>query len=289
MRPARVLPLALCALALAACRGGEGDAPTPDGPVVARVGDAALTEGDLQAALGDATQGLEGAAAREQVIEQWVRRELVVQAARREGLADEPDVRRLLRDNERATLEAAYLDRFFESADAEPTEAEIASYFETNRDRLVLREPYVRLRLLRTAPGRAEEALAALVQVQGSPLADSLFTLAAREFSRDPEGAIALADSYLPESRLGGINEEVARRIAVTRAGSAPFAISAPEAGYAVAVVQRLFAGQEPSLDMVRPEIVERLAVRKRKTAAGRHLARLRAEAQAAGRLDIGG
>ena len=283
MRAAPLLLLA--ALALGAC-GSDREAPEASGAAVARVGEAVLTEADLQAALGDATQGLDSVAARGQVIEQWVRRELLVQAARREGLPDEPDVQRLLRDSEASALEAAYLDRFFESAEAAPTAAEITSYFEANRERLTLREPYVRVRLLRTAPRRAEEAASALGQIQGSPLADSLFALAAREFTADPKGAIALADTYLPESRLTALNEALGQRIAQTGAGAAPFALAAPEAGYAVSVVERVQAGQAPSLGMVRPEIVERLAIRKRNAAAAQHIRRLRAEAEAAGRLD---
>ena len=72
--------------------------------------------------------------------------------------------------------------------------------------------------------------------------------------------------------------------------GAAP-AVVAPEASggvaYAVAVVDRVRAGQTPSVGMIRSEIVERLAIRKRKAAEAQHINRLRSEAEAAGRLDI--
>ena len=74
----------LALLALGAC----SDAPSADAPgggeTVARVGDARLTEGDVANALGDGPVGLDSVTAREQVIEQWVQRELLVQEARRQ-------------------------------------------------------------------------------------------------------------------------------------------------------------------------------------------------------------
>ena len=57
------------------------------------------------------------------------------------------------------------------------------------------------------------------------------------------------------------------------------------DAFYAVSVVDRVQAGQTPSLGMVRPEIAERLAIRRRKEAEARLIARLRSEAEAGGRL----
>ena len=255
---------------------------------MARVGEAVLTETELQETMGDATPGLDSMAARRQIIEQWVRREIIVQEAQRAGLDDEPDVQRSLRDSERSVLEAAYLARFFESAEVEPTQAEIEAYFEANAERLALREPYVRVRLLR-APNadRARQAQNALAQMNGSPLADSLFALTAREYATDPDGAIALADIYLPESRLFAVSEALGQTVATLGAGAAPAVVAAPEASgaYAVAVVDRIRTGQTPGLNAIRPEIVETLAIRKRKAAEARHINRLRSEAEAAGRL----
>lgn len=287
----RTWPLALVALVLSAsglvaCGGGDSAPAAEDGTVAARVGDAVLTEGELSEALGSFPV-LDSASARRQIVEQWVRRELVVQEARRAGLDEDPDVQRELRESEAAVLEAAYLARFFASADAEPTEPEIESYYETNAERLRLTEPYVRVRLIHATNGaRAQEAANALEQLQGTPLADSLFSLAAREYAADPEGAIALADVYLPESRLLALDSDLGQRVSTLPAGASPATVVSPEAAYAVAVVDRVQPGRTPSLGMVRSEIVERLAIRKRKGAEARHIARLRSEAEAAGRLD---
>ena len=79
-----LLPV-LAALALSGCRGENPSAFPADSPAVARVGEAVLTEAELRDALGSATPGLDSASARRQVVEQWVRRQLVVQEARREA------------------------------------------------------------------------------------------------------------------------------------------------------------------------------------------------------------
>ncbi|MEM1054106.1 MAG: peptidyl-prolyl cis-trans isomerase [Bacteroidota bacterium] len=278
---------ALAALVVTGCGGSDDAAPADSSPPVARVGDAVLTSVQLRNALGAATPGLDSAAARRQVVEQWVRRQLVLQEARRAGIDDEPDVLRQIRDSESSVLEAAYLERFFETDVAQPTEPEIAAYYEANVNRLALREPYVRLRLLRVeTAAQAQAAQGALTQIEGSPIADSLFALAAREYATDPEGAIALADSYIPESRLLALDETLGARVAALGAGAAPIVVQGGDAAYALAVVERVQAGRTPSLPMVRPEIAERLAIQRRKEAEARLIARLRSEAEAAGRFD---
>lgn len=289
-RPVLVLALAtLASASLAGCGGGDDATPSAEhSPVVARVGDATLTDAELRDALGNATPGLDSAAARRQVIEQWVRRQLVVQEAHRAGLDTEADVVRDLRDAESAVLEAAFLERYFQAEPAEPTEPEIEAYYEANRDRLALREPYVRLRLLKTPNAdQATAAQSALRQIEGSPIADSLFALAAREYAPDPDGAIALADAYIPESRLLALDETLGQRISTLGAGADPIVVQGGDAFYAVAVVDRVQAGQTPSIAMVRPEIAERLAIRRRKEAEARLIARLRSEAEAGGRLEV--
>ena len=274
---------------LAACGGADGGAPrAADAVVVARVGDARLTEADLTDAVAAARPGLDSAAARRQVVEQWVHRELLAQEARREGLDADPEVRRQLADAERSVLEAAYLDRVFETSAPEPTDDEVQAYYEANRDRLTLPEPYVRLRLLRLAdPAAAAEARSALAQTVGSPMGDSLYALAARAYDADPDGAVALADTYLPQSRIDGLDEALGAQIAQMGAGAAPALVESAGARYAVAVVDRIPAGQTPSLGAVRAELVQRLGIRTRRDAEARLVQRLRSEATADGRLQM--
>ena len=287
-RPLRPAPPALAlvaALALAAC-GGE-TASVPAG-AVARVGDAVLTEADLAGALRDAPAGLDAVAARAQAVDRWVRRELLVQHARAQGLADDPAVRRQLEDAERATLEAAALDALFAQTPAEPTDVELRSYYQRNRAALALRDPYVRLRHLRvTDRQRAALARAALARALGSPYPDSLFALVAREFADDPAGAAALASEYVSEGRLRSLDQALGERVAGLAAGGEVAVVPAGPTFHVVQVVDRVPAGAVPPFDVVRGELVERLVIEHRRDGHARLLQRLRSEAQARGQLEL--
>ena len=281
-------PRSLCvvaALAVAAC---GSDPASGTGDVVARLGDARLTEGDLAEALGDVPAGLDSATAREQVVEQWLQRELLVQEARRRGLDDDPAVRRLLAESERATLEAAALDAALAESPSQPTEAELEAYYQANRDGLALREPYVRLRHLRVAdPSRAAQARAALSRALGSPYPDSLFALVAREFADDPDGAAALAGEYVSQSRLLSLDQALGERVAALPAGGTVAVVPVGRTFHVVQVVDRVPAGTVPPFRLLRDELAERLAVQRRRAAQARLLQQLRSQALARGDLDL--
>ncbi len=275
-------------LVLAACGPSPASPASGQGDVVARVGSARLTEGDLGAALGDGPAGLDSTTARGQLVEQWVQRELLVQEARRQQLDDDPAVRRRLDENERATLEAAALEAYFAQAPAEPTDAELEAYYQANRDALALREPYVRIRHLRVAGrGRAGQARQALDRALGSPYPDSLFALVAREFADDPDGAASLAAEYVSESRLRALDESLGDRIAALPAGAQVAVVPVGRTFHVVQVVDRVPAGTVPPFRLLRDELAERLAVQRRRTAEARLIQQLRSEASARGDLDL--
>lgn len=282
-----VVPLALASLvALAAC--GPDEAARDETGVVARVGDARLTEADLGDALGAVPAGLDSATARTQVVEQWVQRELLVQEARAQGLDEDPAVRRRLADSERAALEAAALESFFAANPTTPDDDEIRAYYDAHRDDLALREPYVRLRHLRVADrGRAGEAQTALRRALTSPYPDSLFTLVAREYGADAAGAVALSAEYVPEGRLEALDETLGEAVAALPAGGQVALVASGPVFHVVQVVDRVAAGTVPPLSLVRDELAERLAVQKRRELEARFLAQLRSQAQARGLLDL--
>lgn len=281
--------LALCALAVtAAC----SDAPPPDAPgsgaVVARVGGATLTEGDVADALGDVPASLDSVTAREQVVEQWVQRELLVQEARRQGLDQDPTVRRRLAEAERAALELAALDAYFDQAPADPSEAELKAYYDRHRDALALREPYVRLRHLRLRdPSRAEDARASFQRAVASSVPDSLFALVAREYADDPEGAVAFASEYVSEAQIGALDDVLAERVAALPAGAQVAAVPVGGVVHVVQVVDRVPAGTVPPFRLVRDELAERVGVQQRRDAEARLLQQLRAEARSRGDLEM--
>jgi parvulin-like peptidyl-prolyl isomerase len=254
------------------------------------VGEAALTRADLAAALGDVPAGLDSVTAAEQIVEQWVQRELLVQEARARGLDTTAAVRTLIAESERATLEAAALESFFAQNPARPDAAALRAYYEANRDDLALREPYVRLRhLVLRDPGRAEEAAAALRRAAQTPFADSLFALVAAEYGDDAEGAVAFSETYVPQSRLESIDEALGARVAGLAAGGGVAAVPSGGALHLVQVADREAAGTVPPFALVRAELAERLAVQTRREMEARLIQDLRARAQAEGRLQTPG
>jgi parvulin-like peptidyl-prolyl isomerase len=276
--------LVLAPVALAACGGEEPAAREPD--VVARVGDAVFTRADLSAALGDVATGLDSATAAEQVVEQWVQRELLVQEARARGLDTTAAVRQLIAESERATLEAAAIESFYAQNPTEPTEEAVRAYYEARQADLALREPYVRLRHLRLRdPDRADEARVALLRAAATPYADSLFTLVASEYADDAEGAVSFAQTYVPESRLLSLDEALGERVAAMRAGPGVAVVGSGGVLHVVQVTDRVQTGTVPPFTLVRDELAERLAVQMRRDTEARLLQQLRAEARAAGRL----
>ena len=280
--------LALFAVALAAC----ADAPPPDapggGPVVARVGEAVLTEGDLADALGDVPAELDSVTAREHVVEQWVQRELLVQEARRQGLDDDPTVRRRLAEAERSALEMAALSAYFDQAPATPSDDDLQAYYDRHREALALRDPYVRLRHLRLSdPSRADEARASLERALASPYPDSLFALVAREYADDPEGAVAFSAEFVSEGRIGALDDVLAERVAALPAGAQVAVVRVGRVVHVVQVVDRVPAGTVPPFRLVRDELAERVGVQMRRDAEARLLQQLRAEARSRGELDL--
>ena len=279
------LALVLAALAASACAGDT--AAVPRG-AVAQVGDEVLTEADLADVLGAVPPGMDSATARAQAVERWVQRELLVQAARTQGLADDPAVRRRLVEGERTTLEAAALDALFAQTPAEPSEADLQAYYQRNQSALALRAPYVRLRHLRVADRqRAAQARAALARALDSPYPDSLFALVAREFADDPAGAVAMASEYVPESRLRSLDQALGDRVGGLSVGGEVAVVPVGGALHVVQVADRVPAGTVPPLDLVRAELAERLAIQNRRDARARLIQRLRSQAQSRGELQL--
>ena len=279
-RPAPLL-LALAA-ALAACAGGDDPSPEAAAPPVARVGEAVLTEVDVADALA-VGGAVDSATARAQVVEQWVRRELLVQAARADGLDRDPAVRRALAESERATLAAAALDRLY--AAAPPSEADLRAAYDRERDALVLDEPAVRVRHLRTGSRAAAEAARALLNDAAEGGADIAFGEAARRYADDAGGALALAAEAVPESALADLAPGLPRAVARLAPGGAAAVVEDGGAFHVVQVAERARAGAVPPFGWVRDDLAERLAVRLRRRQETRYLESLRAEARAAGRL----
>lgn len=278
---------------LAVVLGGCGSEPArPD--FVARVGEAVLTRADLSGALEAMPAGMDSATAKAQYVEQWVTSQLLALEAERRGLRDTYEVQRQLAENERNVLAAALLGALYEADESTISTADLETYFERNRTRLRLREPYVRIRFVET-PSRAdaETALAALQEIvhddPNPTAADSAFVALARLHAADTTATLALARSYIPQSRLARqTGTAPGTVVAQLEPGETSPVLATPDSAfYVIQLVERVPAGAEPQLAWIAEDIRRQLAIERRKQAVAREVQRLRTEAEARGDLRV--
>ena len=280
--PVRCASLLILALGLAACQ--SEDARPAD--FAARVGDQYLATEELEEALGALPAGVDSVTARAQLIEQWVRNELLAQEAERLGLREQPAVQRALTENERAVLAAALLDRLYETDLAGVPATEVEAYFERHADNFRLREPFVRVRYLRSADRQAAEA--AQQQLSGLDVdADSLWPGLVRRYAADSSLSLALALRALPESGLQdavGPAWQEFRTLAEGRTGPV---VEADSQYHVLQVVRRHPVDARPELTWVEDEVRQLLQISARKQDLARRVQQLKSEAEARSELEI--
>lgn len=281
----RSLFVSLCAFLWVGC----ADPAPPPGDYVARVGTAVLTEADLNATLDALPAGVDSMTARTQFVEQWVTAELMAREAEERGLRDEPEVQRQLVENERAVLAAALLGALYEETSESVDRADLEAYFQRNRERLRLREPYVRVRLIETdTRARAEAARAAMQQAMLNSRQDSLWEVAARTYAADTSLSLDLARTYVPESRLRGSERAVVwQSLGQLGPGQIGPVLEQGDTFYVLQLLDRAASGSEPQLAWIEDDVRRQVAIQARKQMLARHVQRLRTEAQARDELDL--
>lgn len=277
------------ALAMASC----SPAP-PAADVVAQVGNNVLTEADLARALSAVPPGTDSLTARDQYVEQWVTNHLLAQEARRRGLRDQENVQRQLAENERTVLASALLTTLYDEYEAGFSRADIETYYERNRNRLRLREPYVRVRFVETASQEQAEAARSAMQDlmrtgETREARDSIFVTVAQQYSVDASASTSLANSYVPQSRLTRqAGESPWTAVSQLGPGETSPVLTAHDGTFLVLqLVERLPAGTEPELEWVIDDIRRQLAIQSRKQMVAREVQRLRTEAEARGELRL--
>ena len=279
------LALIACLLTfgLTACRQ---QAPVPD--YIARVGGRYLTRSELSFALASLPVAQDSLEARQQIVERWVSNELLFQEAMRRGLRNNPNVQRLLQENERSVLISALVNVLYEEALETPTPAEITLYFEQNKEQLRLREPFVRVRYLLTShPDSAASARKVLLTLNKSPSSDSLWEGLVNRFAVDPEGSRNLARTYYAESRLFTLQPALHEVVARLRQGQTTPVMQKDTLFQVLQLVERVHAGTVPEVGWIEDELRERLLIQNRKQMYARQVQRLRNEAITQENLDI--
>ena len=267
---------ALLGLVLTGC-----ESKAPPASYVARVGDHYLQQEDLNRMLDGMGTVPDSTQAREQVVGQWVENTLLLREAERLNLAEDPEVKRRLREQRRNALVTALKNRIYEDIEQAPTEQEVRTYFERHRKQLTLREPYVRVRHLTTArEDSAHRARERLLGARESDI-DSVWTRLSRTYAQQPARAQRIADRFLPESRLFTRQPYVRDELSALREGEVAPVIRDNSRFHVLQLVQRAEEGSTPKLKWVRSEIRRRLRIRHRKQMYAREVQRLRNRAKA--------
>ncbi|MCA9751893.1 MAG: tetratricopeptide repeat protein [Gemmatimonadetes bacterium] len=155
----RTLMLALAGLALlvapgcgsrqSASEGTPGRSDRDPGAVLAKVGDRKIRESDLEARLEQvpvlARGEFSSPAGRERLLRQVIEEELLVRAARDEGLTKDPAIASEIDRSERSILAQAFLDRKQREM-TQISEADAREFFDAHRDEY-FQERLVRVRL----------------------------------------------------------------------------------------------------------------------------------------------
>lgn len=239
-----LLVLPVCLLA------GCGWFGSQDGQPVARVGDAVLTEGDLERLLSNDVFEEKSAEARRRAVARWVNREILSQEAVRRGYDRDPLVKLQLETARRDILVNTLLDRL--QANAPATEDELSQFYEANRN--VFKRSDAMIHVRQIVIENPKEARRIAVALQRNP---DLFAETARTASSDPSSAdggdvgfVTAQTAYSPEvwqvlERMSA--GEVSRPIPV-------------DAGWIILqAVEQRSAGSIKPLDEVRSEVVNRL------------------------------
>ena len=263
-------------LVVSACTSDE-----PPESYVARVGDHYLRQEQLERRLQGLPPALDSSQARQQVIDQWVTRTLLLQEAQRLNLENDPEVRRQLEQQRRSTLVTAMTNRLHEAADVSPTEDEIRTYFEQHREQLRLREPYVRIRYLSTTQIDSVRTVRTMLRSMDPATRDTAWSRLVRRFAADPDRALTLSEKFMPAGRLPSLLPYSADQVSSLQDGTLAPIVEARERYHLIELVERVPEGSAPRLAWVRDEIQQRLKIENRKQMYAREVQRLRNRARA--------
>ena len=262
--------------------------PMEEPAYVVRLGESRLTTEALQEALDAQGIGSEDSAeASQQIIQEWIRTELLYQEANRLGLGFEEEVQQLLERNERSVLVSAFLSRLYNADMAQPAPEEVEAYFGRNLELLGLREDYLRVRYL-YAPSQDSATMArqAMQQATISGTIEQEWASIVNNFGYDPEASIALSEQYYPISRLFAAPSLRDQLDELEQNQIAPI-IEDGGFYHVMQVVDIRPAGSTPEYEWLQEELTERVTIEHRKQLVARQVQRLRNEAINRGDLDF--
>lgn len=244
---ARVLRTGLPAAAVVflACGGSQ-----EQNAVVARVGDATLTQADLESQLSTDVNPDLAPNQRLGFVEKWVQKELLYQEALTRKLDQNPQVRQLLDQARRDVLVGTLLTSEFEGQEVHVSEAAIQEYYGQHRDEFVRNQPQIHARHILLGSQRdANAALQALNQGRS-------FEEAARLHSLDQETQLQGGDLGYFSAQTNPVMWELCQSLPIQLV-SRP--TQSPQGYHVIQVLDRQEVGSLQELEQARSQIMESL------------------------------
>lgn len=262
-----------------------GCASKDHGEFVARVGNQVLTQEDINRSLANQMAFSDSAGVASQLIERWIANELLYQEALSQGLKNEPEVQRLLADNERSVLISAFVNKLTdEDLRDGPSEDAIRTYYEQNRDQLALREPYVQIRhLVFSSPDSAAIFRRSVADMGLGDLGKAQFARLAARYGMDGPDP----DTFYPQSQLFSSIPGLVEAVGDLRPGQTLPVINETGRYHVIQLVRRLEAGTVPAMELIIDDLRAKVSIQLRKQLYARQVQQLRTRAQARNELEI--
>jgi len=238
---------------------GEGQ-----GPVVARVGRAVLTEEDIRDRIPPEYTDFITREQNVDYVKRWIDTEILFQTALERRLDKEPEIRNRIRKMQRDLLVSEMISRL-STQTADVSESDIEKYYQDNVDRFTRKETEVQYLHLNV------KTLAEAWKVRSQVTPDNFIGLAGK-VSSDP-----VADpATLPYLSRNEIMPELASLIFDVKVGGTTPPIKTPFGFYIVKVVDKKTPGTLKPLESVREEIVNHLSSRTQKIRLDEMIAQMR-------------
>jgi len=224
-----------------------GCSPAESEPVIAQVGDATLTLNGLYERVPEGT--LQRATREEftDYLHQWVRQELLFQAAEEMGYGTDIRVENRVREARRSIMVDTFLE---DELDLAPflSDEEITAYYQSNIESFVRQEDEVNAAILWFGT-RADAARARTALTGGSSLANVVADTTYRAVAAD------LDLGFMTRQELG---EELGDIVFSQRTGTLSEPVSIGDSFALIEIFDRQAAGQTRTLEEVRDEIIMR-------------------------------
>jgi parvulin-like peptidyl-prolyl isomerase len=267
-----------------ACVGCTGTPIQPE--FVARLGSESLSRESLSQALDGLSVEMDSTAAAQRIIDQWVTNQLLFSEALQRGIDRQPLVRAGVADAQRAVVVDALMEELYANSAGTPTEVELQAYFQANRERLKLVEPYVRVRYLVTSnASAARDAQRQLAAMDSSAHGEWEELIAS--ISDEPDLSRTLSRSLIPETRAFSEYPTVGQAVSATRPLRTSAVLTDRGRYHIVQVLERIPAGTVPELSWISQSLRQQLHMETRKLLYARLVERLRNEALAREQLDV--